>query len=245
MFKFHLVMPMCGSGSRFMQCGFKHPKPLIQIYHKPFFYWATMSVLKFSEVIDITFIVLKEHNEVYGLDETIKELFPKATIVVLDHVLNGPVLTCIEGIKRIKDDYPILINDCDHLFKSDEFINYVNVNNCCEIDGGLITFKSSLPQYSYVLYDHNRIIGTVEKDVVSNDAICGAYLFKSASLFFELAEAYLNNCNYNEFFLSGMYNELAKRCGNIAKFSTKYHVSFGTPEEYEMALNDSHYMELK
>lgn len=243
--RFHLIMPMGGNGSRFSNCGFNLPKPLINIYGKPFLYWSTMSILKFNDVADLTFIVLKEHIIKYSIDIVIHQYFPQAKIIELDHVLNGPVLTCLEGIKNIDDDLPLLFNDCDHLFKSSEFNDSCKNGNIGIFDGALITFKSNMPQYSYVAYDNDRIIGTVEKKVVSNDAICGAYLFKNTSLFKQLAKKYLVNCNYREFFLSGMYNELANNNGQIKVYSTDYHIPFGIPEEYEIAVNDKHYVELQ
>ena len=61
--KIHLVMPMGGAGSRFFKNGFIIPKPLIELNGKPFFYWATQSIVKFVDVEDITFVVLKKHIE--------------------------------------------------------------------------------------------------------------------------------------------------------------------------------------
>ena len=40
--KIHYIMPMAGYGSRFKNMGYDVPKPLIEIYGKPFFYWSTM-----------------------------------------------------------------------------------------------------------------------------------------------------------------------------------------------------------
>lgn len=245
MSKIHLIMPMGGSGSRFSKHGFDLPKPLIPIYGKPFLFWATSSILKFNEIIDLTFVILKEHIEKYSLDKEILKHYPNARIVVLDHVLNGPVLTCLEGIKAINDDYPILFNDCDHLFKSDEFNQACKKGDILDLDGALVTFKSNEPQFSYVRYENGKAVGTVEKRVVSNDAICGAYLFRSANQFRQLAESYLSNCEYSEYFISGMYNEMAKQGGKIAIYSTDYHIPFGTPEEYEIAIKDAHYKELE
>ena len=54
--KLHLVMPMAGKGSRFLQDGFNLPKPLIKIHNKPFFYWATESIARFYSLVDITFV---------------------------------------------------------------------------------------------------------------------------------------------------------------------------------------------
>ena len=61
MAKLHLVMPMAGRGSRFFENGFVMPKPLIEINDRPFFYWATQSIVKFVDCADITFVVLEEH----------------------------------------------------------------------------------------------------------------------------------------------------------------------------------------
>ena len=57
--KIHLVMPMGGNGTRFVNEGFDVPKPLIMLQGKPFFYWAVRSVKKFINVEDIIFVVLK------------------------------------------------------------------------------------------------------------------------------------------------------------------------------------------
>ena len=45
---FHLIMPMGGKGQRFFNDGFVVPKPLIEINNRPFFYWSTMSILKYN-----------------------------------------------------------------------------------------------------------------------------------------------------------------------------------------------------
>lgn len=242
--KFHLIMPMGGNGSRFSKCGFNLPKPLIPIYGKPFIYWSTMSILKFNEVIDLTFVVLKDHVKKYNIDQEIKKLFPKAIIVIIDCVLNGPVLTCLEGVKGIKDDYPILFNDCDHLFKCTEF-NKLSYTKNKDLAGALLTFKSNNPQYSYVVYNNGKVAGTIEKKATSNDAICGAYYFRSAAYFRLLSDRYLNNCKYDELYISGLYNEIANRGEEIKILNCDYHVPFGIPKEYEVALTDRHYIELE
>ena len=51
--KIHLIMPMAGGGTRFLECGFKRPKPIIEIRKRPFFYWAVESINHFIDVQDI------------------------------------------------------------------------------------------------------------------------------------------------------------------------------------------------
>ncbi|MCM1404506.1 MAG: glycosyltransferase [Prevotella sp.] len=230
--KVHLIMPMAGNGSRFSQSGFHDPKPLITIQGKPFFYWSTMSMLKTQNVLDVTFVILQEHVDQFQIDQQILNYFPQAKIVILPQVLNGAVLTCLQGVMEIDDNYPIIFNDCDHAFQSTAFETFLQSD--AAVDGGLLTFKSHENKYSYVKYDDNgAIIGTVEKSVVSDDAICGAYYFRSKDVFCRYAQRYLAHCPYQEFYLSGVFNAMCQDQKVIQKFATDFHLSFGTPQEYE------------
>ena len=242
--KMHLIMPMGGAGSRFFKDGYMQPKPLIGINGKPFLYWATMSVKKYVDIASLTFVVLQQHIDEFGIDKVIKDYFPEAEIISLPEILPGPVFTSLEGVKNITDDAPVMFNDCDHMFKCDE-INKI-LNECAfDTDGALLTFLSDEPQFSYVRYDKDQnIIGTVEKQVVSNHAICGAYMFKSAQIFKDAADVYVKNCPYNECFMSGLYNVMCENGMTIKDYLLDFHVEFGTPEEYEKAKGSVYFNEL-
>lgn len=242
--KIHLVMPMGGAGSRFYENGYMQPKPLIEINGKPFFYWAARSVTKFLNVQDITFVVLKLHIEEHSIDRVIKQYFPDANIKVLEKVLPGPVCTSLKAVEDIQDKAPVLFNDCDHMFKCAEIERMFN-NEKFALDGALLTFESDNPQFSYIRYDsQGNMIGTAEKQVVSNHAICGAYIFKNADLFKSIAEEYIKNCPYHECFMSGMYSIMCQKKMLIHDYLLDFHVDFGTPEEYEKAKNSCHFEEL-
>jgi len=237
--KIHLIMPMGGGGTRFGNKGFNLPKPLIELQGKPFFYWATQSILKFVEVEDLTFVVLREHVDNFNIDSRIREYYPNANIRIIPKLLNGAVLTCCEGIKEIEDDLPILFNDCDHAFICDALYDYCKKGEFDEADGALLTFESDSPSYSYVQFDDDgKVIGTVEKVVVSSDAICGAYYVKNRKSFEKAVDSYLVECSYKEFFVSGVYNVLAKNDANIKVFRVDENISFGTPDEYDLAVDD-------
>ncbi len=237
--KIHLIMPMGGGGTRFGNKGFNLPKPLIELQGKPFFYWATQSIMKFMDVKDLTFVVLQDHIDRFDIKNRILQYYPDANIQVIPEVLNGAVLTCLEGIKAIDDDLPILFNDCDHAFLCQDFYDYAAAGEFAEVDGALLTFLSDNPAYSYVEFDDaHSVIGTIEKQVVSNEAICGAYYFKNCKIFSDAVEVYLDHCAYKEFFVSGVYNEMVKLGKKITTFPIDEHITFGTPDEYDAALND-------
>lgn len=242
--KIHLIMPMGGAGSRFQSEGFNMPKPLIEINNKPFFYWATRSIEKFIDIKDLTFVVLKEHVENNNIKEKILEYFPSADIVVLEKQLNGAVLTCNEGLINISDDMPVVFSDCDQLFICNEFYNYCNGGNFEELDGILLNFKASEPKYSFLELNNEYVSRTIEKEAISDMAICGCYYFKNKSIFQKNLKKYLENCNYQEYFVSGLYNVMIDNNCKIKTFGVDIHLPFGVPEEYEFAKNSSSFEEL-
>ena len=233
--RFNLIMPMAGRGSRFFKNGFEMPKPLIMIRKKPFFYWSTESIFKFFKNIDIIFVILREHDEKFSLSEIIKKYYDSARIISIPDVLDGAVLTVREAIKNIDNTNPILINDCDHMFMSSEFNCFIN-NIDESVYGALLTFNSNNSKYSFAEVDPRGVIlRTREKEVISNRAICGAYYMKDKDVFINYSNRYLNNCKYDEFFVSGIYNELINDEKKVMAFNTNFHIPFGTPEEYYIA----------
>lgn len=243
--KIHLIMPMAGRGSRFSKAGYDFPKPLIRIYDKPFFYWATQSIAKYNHLESLDFVVLQEHIDKYEIDKEILKYYPSARIHSLEKVTEGAVITCLYGIKEITDSYPVVFNDCDHLFKCDEFNTFCKSMESENINGILLTFVSDSNKYSYAGFDEfGNVNRTVEKEVISNEAICGCYCFSSANVFKEMSEEYLKKCNYNEYFMSGVYNIMIDNSMRIKSMKTDFHVPFGVPEEYEEAEKRVEYLEL-
>lgn len=243
--KLHLIMPMGGGGTRFIRDGFECPKPLIEIYDKPFFYWATQSIRKFTELASLTFVVLQEHIDRFSIDARILALYPDAEIQVIPQVFPGAVMTCLAGVEHIPVGQPILFNDCDHLFICNSFYEFCKADQFEEVDGGLLTFTSTDPRFSFVAFDKCGFVKrTVEKQAISENAICGAYFFNSKEIFKKAAQAYLKKCEYQEFFMSGVYNIMAVQGQKIRSYNVDAHVSFGTPEELSSAKSNQTYLKL-
>ena len=58
------------------------------------------------------------------------------------------------------------------------------------------------------------------------------------------AERYLINCDYNEYFMSGVYNVMLQENKNVKSIKTDFHIPFGVPEEYAVAKKSEKYKEL-
>lgn len=229
---------MAGKGSRFEECGYQLPKPLIEINEKPFFYYATESIIGCCKIVtSLTFIALQEHENNFDISSKIKLFYPQAQIIFIKEVLNGSVLTALNVCSVVKNNEAVVFNDCDHYFCSKALTKFLKNSN--DFDGALLTFFSKNPSYSYCQEGQNGIIEkTVEKVAVSNKAICGTYCFRNISYFKKMAKIYLSECSYKEFFMSGIYNSAILRGGKFVAIATDLHLSFGTPQELENVIKN-------
>ena len=157
--------------------------------------------------------------------------------MALPAVTEGAAITALRGSESLPEGEPLLFNDCDHLFYCKAFNDFCAAGQFAGGPAGaLLTFESDSPAYSYLQYDENgNVCHTVEKQVVSHDAICGAYYFKDKATYAAALEEYLHHCDYKEYFVSGVYNVLAAHGQRVAGFACDLHLPFGTPAEYRAA----------
>ena len=228
-----LIVPMAGRGSRFAKQGVRQPKPFVPLNGKPFFWWAVESVRRAVQVKEMIFVILDEHVEDWDLDRCIYRLYPEAQVVAIPEVTAGSAETAAFGVAALRSGRPIIINDCDHAFIAaglDGAIDRLESQN----DATLLTFRSTSPNYSYVELDASGVVtATKEKQVVSDFAIAGCYLFQSPQLFLNQYRQYSDDCPYPELFISGIYNQLLAQHRSVDMLVLERHFAFGTPEEYE------------
>jgi dTDP-glucose pyrophosphorylase len=237
----HAVIPMAGEGARFAKSGYDLPKPLVMMQGKPLFWWAATGVRSMLPLASLTVVVLRRHIAAHAIDDRVREYFPDARIVVLDQLLNGPVLTCLAGAAALPDDMPVLFHDCDLLFRSSALAAWARglAAGSCEEGGLLTSFSADNPAFSYLVESApGQVARTVEKQVVSRHAICGGYVFRNRTIFTDAATHYLDHCPYREFYMSGVYNSLIAQGHQVRHLALDRHLSFGTPEELAVAAGD-------
>lgn len=231
----HIIMPMAGEGSRFLKEGYITPKPLIMVDNKPLFMHAIDSIKLDNISIKYSFIVRQEHIDKYNIDAQIKEYVPFANIFAVQQTTRGAVETCLIAESVIADDDAVIVMDCDLRFTSRRF-NEIIVTSLEQnhIGGAVVSFNSNLPKYSYAEIDDNgNVIRTAEKEVISNNALCGAYFFGTGKLFKTVAHNLLLEANFNkpEYYISLLYNYILKMGKTVQLASLDDYYSYGTPEE--------------
>lgn len=239
----HIIMPMAGEGSRFLKEGWTTPKPLIELHGVPLFKRAIGSVAVEGAPMKYSFIVRKEHIEMYHIDEQIKAILPDANVFYVEKTTRGAVETCLIAESAISQEDAIVVMDCDLEFRSKDYVKGIKEileTPSDKANGGmLVSFESNEPRYSYAAVDDKmRVLRTAEKEVISNHALCGAYFFSSANSFLNAAHRLLNEPVFTkpEFYVSLLYNYLLAD-DEIVKLATmEEYYSYGTPEELKCYL---------
>jgi dTDP-glucose pyrophosphorylase len=231
----NLIILASGLGSRFQNIGQTIPKPLIEFQGKPLFWWAAMSALSSHAFKNISFALLESHIQEFSIDKIVLSYFPDATIETIKKVTKGAAETATIACSNLNPNNPVGFIDCDlsFAFHNDRAIEDFLKNGA---ECALCLFHSYEKKYSFArLNESGKVIGTVEKDAVSNQAIAGLYLFRSVEAYKLNYEKYIKTCHYNELFLSGIFNEVISGGGEIARIQIEDHLSLGTPEDIKRA----------
>ncbi|WP_028321886.1 glycosyltransferase family 2 protein [Desulfatiglans anilini] len=242
----HIIMPMAGEGSRFVQQGFTTPKPMIACKGRSLFERALLSLEGIPCGKRHCFIVRQEHIDLYAIDARIKSALPEASIFAVSKTTRGAVETCLVARPAIHPDEGLVVMDCDLEFYSREYADHITgilEQPASQVSGGaLVSFDSDNPRYSYALADeHGRVIRTAEKQVISRHALAGAYFFSKAASFISAAERLLQDGlgGCAEFYVSLLYNYLIHDGEYVFLAKTEKYYSYGTPEELSLQNNGS------
>jgi dTDP-glucose pyrophosphorylase len=233
----NIIILASGAGSRFEAVGVSVPKPIIKLFDRYFFELATESILHAIPKdisVKLFFTVQKSHSTNFSIDKLILDCYSFAVVEVLENLTDGPAESAFLCLKRVSDDEPLVVVDCDLMFElNSEDLKKFLLDT--KTSGALATFKSQSEKYSYLKYDkNNKLINVMEKVVCSSDAVAGIYFFRSKSIYLNLYKN-LRSDIHQEKFISMMYSKLLQNGQEINHIAINRHLSFGTPEELESA----------
>lgn len=204
-----------------------YPLPLTDIKGKALIEYVLDDIRKIEEPKRVIFIVNADDCHKYHLDNMLEIIVEDCLIVKLRGKTRGAVCSILMGIDNIElEEELVIINsdqviDCDYNLILSEFRSN-------KADGGVITFNSVHPRWSYVRVFENKVVQTAEKKPISNTAIAGFYYFQKAIDFIEGAFSVIKyDDSYNgNFYTSSVYNQMIlgdKRILHYLIDSRKYH----------------------
>jgi dTDP-glucose pyrophosphorylase len=228
--KMNVLIPMAGAGSRFASAGYTFPKPLIEVNGKPM---IQVVVENLNVDAHFIFLVQKEHYEKYNLKQLLNLIAPGCDIVQVDGLTEGAACTTLLAKHFIDNDEPLLMAN------SDQYVEW-NSNECLyafsadSIDGGIITFKSAHPKWSFAKVGDNGFVSEVaEKNPISDTATVGIYYWTKGSDYIKYAEQMIDkNIRTNgEFYVCPVFNEAIGDGKKIRVKNIERMWGIGTPED--------------
>ncbi len=237
--KLNVLIPMAGEGSRFAKAGFTFPKPLIEINKKPMIQFVIENLALDANYI---FLVRKEHEKKYNIVSLLKVLAPSCKVVIVKKLTEGAACTTLLAKKFINNNSPLIIANSDQYIEwnsSKTMYKFISK----KIDGGILTFDSLHPKWSYAKTNRDGIVTEVaEKKVISNNATVGIYFWKKGSDYVTFAEKMIkkNIRVKNEFYVCPVFNEAIKENKKIVIENVSQMWGLGTPEDLEIFLKEKY-----
>lgn len=205
----NIVVPMAGDDALFEKEGYGYPKNFIEIVRKPLFQHVYSNL---ASITDAKFIFIVKREEVvnYHLDKALRLLEPNSDIVLLEDKTGGAACSVMLAAKYIDNNQPLIIANGDQMI-CDDLQKIVNKFQASGADGGIITFESVHPRWSYVRVDKDGfVVETAEKQPISKFATAGFYYFKQGRYFVDSAKRMIKkDASVNgRYFVSPAYNEM-------------------------------------
>ena len=238
------IIPMAGEGSRFVNQGYKLPKPLIPVNGVP----MVVRAAKCLPEADLWIFICRENHL---LDSEIKKIlnhyFFSPKIISVDFLTHGQASTCLLAKKHLKPDDIITIGSCD--CKMD--YNKTDFNKKLYSSDALVwTFRNNESvvnnpeMYGWIKLDKIGQISGVSCKVPISDkpikdhAITGSFSFRKADYFLEYCEKTIskNRRVNNEFYLDIVLDECVIGNLNVRPFEVDAYYSWGTPVDLEKYL---------
>ena len=225
-----ILIPMAGRGKRFEDAGYSFPKPLIDINGKTMIQ-IIIENLNFSA--EHILICQQEHYEKYALKELLDLITPNCKIIQVSEITEGAACTALLSKESINNDEELIIANSDQWvnWNNQHFLSFLRDNDA---DGGIVTFYSTHPKWSFVkLDDEGKVTRVAEKKPISNIATVGIYYFKKGKYFVEAAEQMIgkNIRTNNEFYIAPVYNEMIQSNKKILNYPIAEMRGLGTPED--------------
>ena len=238
----HIIIPMSGIGNRFIEAGYKEPKPLIVVDGKPIIEHVCDL---FPNEDKFTFICNSKHLAETNMREVLLGIKPNANIVEIPNHKKGPVYAVSLVEDLIDDDEEVIVNYCDFgtYWDYDDFLKHTRNRDA---DGAIPSYKEFHPHmlgstnYAFMRDDKQWMLEIKEKEPFTDNrmneyASNGTYYFKKGSYvkkyFKELMDKDINL--KGEYYVSLIYNLLVEDGLKVSIYNIQHMLQWGTPQDVE------------
>ncbi|WP_256011171.1 glycosyltransferase family 2 protein [Desertivirga xinjiangensis] len=242
----NIVIPLAASKLDDDNENFLYPLPLVDIQGRALIEYLLENLNKIDDEKRFIFVLKQSDCKRFHLDNTLRQLVNSSTFIRINGQTKGAVCSILLSIDNIEKSDELIIVNSDQVIDVDYNI-VLNKFRTVNADGGLITFPSVHPRWSFVRLDNHVVVETAEKNPISNKAIAGFYYFKKAIDFIEGAFDVIkfDDNVLGNYYTSSVYNQMILNGKKIETFEIPkdaYH-SFYSPQkikEFEEFLKLTH-----
>ena len=237
-----LIMTMAGYGKRFIEGGYKKPKPFIEVSGYPMVFQAISKLPHFSQNI---FVVQKKIFKRKMFD-IIFEKNKDSFIEVISNPTKGQALTALIGLEKINPKnykYPITIGSCDSsfFFDKDKYLNLIKNDDIDIIVWAARNHsnaKRNPNMFGWIDAGKDNFINEISvKKVIKNDLskpiVIGTFTFKNRSVLIKSVENMIhrNGIVNGEFYIDSCINDAISLGYKCYVFMVDHFISWGTPND--------------
>ena len=238
----NIIIPMAGSGQRFVDAGYKEPKPLIRVGGRMIIEYVLDMFDRDGD--NFFFICNEDHLANTDMFNILHHMVRNATIVSMHPHKLGPVYTVLDVEKLIPDEEPCVVAYCDNpvIWNYDDFKRTMKY-----ADGGIVSHTGFHPHtlsstlFAYSKTDRSGWVSEIkEKACYTNNrfsehASSGIYYFRYGHLVKKYFKQAINeNLNYKgEYYVTLVYNLLIRDGLRVFSYLNEKVLAFGTPREVQ------------
>ena len=246
----HIIIPMSGIGKRFVEAGYRIPKPLIVVDEKPIIEHICNL---FPDESKFTFICNSKHLAETNMRQVLQNIKSQSNIVEIQNHKKGPVYAVSLVKDLIEDDEEVIVNYCDFgtYWNYQDFLNHTRNRNA---DAAIPAYKGFHPHmlgntnYAFIREKKQWMLEIKEKEPFTNNrmdeyASNGTYYFKKGAYvkkyFQELIDKNINL--EGEYYVSLIYNLLVEDGLKVSIYNIQHMLQWGVPQDLEEYKNWSKY----
>jgi dTDP-glucose pyrophosphorylase len=211
-----------------------YPHNLVEINGSP----LIELVVRNFDIINsrLIFVVSKDECEKHHTDSILKIIKPDCEIRYAYGITSGAALTSLLAIDFIDNNDELIIAAGDQIINED-LNEIVDSFRSKDLDGGILTFRSVHPKWSYIETENDNVIRVQEKKVISNKATAGFFYFNKGKDFVKAAKMMIlkrDNINDN-YYVSQAYNQMILLGKSITylEVANQNYFKLSNPEEIE------------
>ena len=228
----NVVIPLAGDSRRFQQIS-SMPKYLMKIKGRRMIEWATDHIEVPPE--QLIFVPRYDHQQAYDVKGVLQSIFGTTIRMVMVEPTGGPAQTVLACQELIDNDAPLVIRDCDCIINAPVVIEEGIDGQATYYSPASEPLEAQLAKSYVSIGDDGMAKEIREKEVISEHALCGMYVFRKGSDFVRLATEAVNRGRKisGEYYIAPLLQGMIETGKKVIAVQAQMVIDLGTPKNVE------------